>query len=135
MLCCSRLDQLAILQLGRSVEVIFALRLLDLDPSWSLLVSELGDCLDRLAFLIPTRAQRVALLLQVWPAPLQALSSRCWLASSFSLRSASRSISSCMIRRSTSSSSTGMDVISMRSLDAASSTRSIALSGKNRSAI
>ena len=39
-----------------------------------------------------------------------------------------------MIRRSASSSSTGIDVISIRSLDAASSTRSIALSGRKRSA-
>jgi len=38
-----------------------------------------------------------------------------------------------MMRRSSSSSSAGIESISMRSFEAASSTRSIALSGKNRS--
>ena len=37
------------------------------------------------------------------------------------------------MRRSTSSSSAGIESISMRSLDAASSTRSMALSGRKRS--
>ena len=54
---------------------------------------------------------------------------------SVSLRSASRSISSCMIRRRVSSSSAGIESISVRSRAAASSTRSIALSGRNRSVI
>ena len=72
--------------------------------------------LDRRA---PSRACRAA--------PTEALS--------FSLRSASRSISSCMMRRSISSSSAGIESISIRSFDAASSTRSIALSGRNRSAM
>jgi len=40
-----------------------------------------------------------------------------------------------MIRRSASSSSTGMESISIRSFEAASSTRSIALSGRKRSAM
>ena len=51
----------------------------------------------------------------------------------FLFRSASRSISSCMIRRETSSSSCGIESISVRSFAAASSTKSIALSGKKRS--
>ncbi len=51
----------------------------------------------------------------------------------FSLSSDCRSISSCRIRRSTSSISCGSESISIRSRDAASSTRSIALSGRNRS--
>ena len=54
-------------------------------------------------------------------------------ASSFSLASAWCSISSCMMRRSTSSISVGSESISMRSRDAASSIRSIALSGRKRS--
>ena len=54
-------------------------------------------------------------------------------ASSVSLRSASRSISSWMRRRSSSSSSIGIESISIRSRLAASSTRSIALSGRKRS--
>ena len=45
------------------------------------------------------------------------------------------SISSCMMRRSTSSISVGIESISMRSREAASSIRSIALSGRKRSAM
>ena len=46
---------------------------------------------------------------------------------------ASRSISSCMMRRRISSSSAGIESISVRSFAAASSTRSMALSGRKRS--
>ncbi len=46
-----------------------------------------------------------------------------------------RSISSCMMRRWVSSSSAGIESISMRSFEAASSIRSMALSGRNRSAM
>ena len=56
-------------------------------------------------------------------------------ASSFSFFSACSSISSCWMRRSTSSISVGIESISMRSRDAASSIRSIALSGRKRSAM
>ena len=59
--------------------------------------------------------------------------SRAFDASSVSLRRASRSISSWIRRRSSSSSSTGMESISIRSRLALSSTRSIALSGRKRS--
>src|SRR5438093_1349913 len=52
---------------------------------------------------------------------------------SVSRRSASRSTSSWRMRRSTSSSSAGIESISIRSFDADSSTRSMALSGRNRS--
>jgi hypothetical protein len=55
--------------------------------------------------------------------------------SSLSLASAWCSISSCMMRRSTSSISVGIESISMRRRDAASSIRSIALSGRKRSAM
>ena len=48
---------------------------------------------------------------------------------------ASLSISSCLIFRSTESSSSGSESISIRSFEAASSTRSMALSGRNRSAM
>ena len=77
---------------------------------------------------------RVELLAQVGQllgdrvAPLAAT-----LAVSFS--SASCSISSWMIRRSTTSISVGIESISIFSREAASSTRSIALSGRNRSAM
>ena len=60
---------------------------------------------------------------------------RSLLASSFSFFSAWCSISSCWTRRSTSSISVGIESISIRSRDAASSIRSIALSGRKRSAM
>ena len=60
---------------------------------------------------------------------------RSWLALSFSFINACRSISACMIWRSTTSISTGMLSSSILSRDAASSTRSTALSGRNRSEI
>jgi hypothetical protein len=56
-------------------------------------------------------------------------------ASSFSFLSAWCSISSCWIRRSTSSISVGIESISIRRREAASSIRSIALSGRKRSAM
>ncbi len=74
-------------------------------------------------------------LLSSWSSA-SSFSRRCNLsleASSFSFFRASRSISNCMILRSISSSSAGMLSISMRSRDAASSIRSMALSGKKRS--
>ena len=59
--------------------------------------------------------------------------SRSLLSASFSIFSASRSISSCISRRRTLSSALGMLSFSMRRRLAASSTRSMALSGRNRS--
>ena len=56
-------------------------------------------------------------------------------ASSFSLRSDVSSISSCIARRLSSSISSGIESISMRRREAASSMRSIALSGRKRSAM
>ncbi len=63
------------------------------------------------------------------------LASRSFDAASLSFLSASRSISSCIVRRIDSSSSAGMESISVRSFAAASSTRSMALSGRKRSEI
>ena len=57
---------------------------------------------------------------------------RCFETSSVSFASAAFSISSWRIRRSTTSISIGIESISMRSRDAASSTRSMALSGSCR---
>jgi hypothetical protein len=128
------LDELAVLELGRAVVVEGALGLLDLVAGPLDAVLELGDGLDRVALLLPPGAELVALLLELGDRPLDG-SRRARDASSFSLRSASRSIWSCIIRRSTSSSSTGSEVISIRSFEAASSTRSIALSGRKRSAM
>ena len=74
------------------------------------------------------------LLLQVGELSLELRRGAPCDAASVSFFSAARSISSCMIAPArTSSSSTGIESISMRSRDAASSTRSIALSGRKRS--
>ncbi len=62
-------------------------------------------------------------------------SRRAFEAASFSFFSAWSSISSCWMRRSTSSISVGIESISIRSREAASSIRSIALSGSWRSAM
>jgi hypothetical protein len=67
------------------------------------------------------------------PERLLQRSRRFFVASSFSFFSASRSIFSWMMRRSSRSSSSGFESISMRMRDAASSIRSIALSGSCRS--
>ena len=63
----------------------------------------------------------------------RSFSSRSWLATSVSFFSASASICFCRISRSSASSSSGLESTSIRSRDAASSIRSIALSGRNRS--
>ena len=63
---------------------------------------------------------------------LSIASRRCFDDSSVSFASAAFSISSWRMRRSTTSISNGMESISIRSRDAASSTRSIALSGSWR---
>ncbi len=67
------------------------------------------------------------------PSCSSSASSRFFDASSVSFFSASRSILSCTMRRSRRSSSSGFESISMRIRDAASSIRSIALSGSCRS--
>jgi hypothetical protein len=64
---------------------------------------------------------------------LRRASSRSWLARSVSFSSAASSISSCITRRVIASSSCGIESISVRITAHASSTRSIALSGRNRS--
>ena len=63
------------------------------------------------------------------------LAKRSFDAASLSLPSASRSIFSWMMRRSSVSISSGFDSTSIRKRDAASSMRSMALSGRNRSEI
>ena len=67
------------------------------------------------------------------PVPCASVSSRSLLALSFSFFSAASSISSCITRRVTSSSSVGIESISVRIMAQASSIRSIALSGRKRS--
>ena len=81
------------------------------DCQWAVMAT---DCSWRLAISSSSRARRSAEALSV------------------SLASAIRSISSWRRRRVTTSSSVGIESISMRSRLAASSIRSIALSGRNR---
>src|SRR2546426_55792 len=71
--------------------------------------------------------------LRSWTSSRSIFSSRSSDCASLSRRMPSRSISSWRIRRMRSSSGVGMLSISIRRRDAASSTRSIALSGRNRS--
>ncbi len=126
------LGELAVLELGDLVQVVLALA-----PSRSRAASArsaraAGELADAALLAAPTarasgRSRRAAR-----PAPsrvLEALARR----RVGLLLSASRSISSCMTRRETSSSSAGIESISVRSFAAASSTRSIALSGRKRS--
>ena len=69
------------------------------------------------------------------PSPRRAHARPARAPASVSFAIAASSISSCMTRRFASSSSSGLESISMRSREAASSTRSIALSGRKRSAM
>ena len=63
------------------------------------------------------------------------LANCCSFSVSFSRLIASRSISNCLIRRDISSKASGTESTSMRSFAAASSIKSMALSGRNRSVI
>ncbi len=83
-------------------------------------------------------SQRAFMALKVsrsWESCSRSRDRRSWLTSSFSFCRAASSISSCMIFRLTSSSSAGMESISVRIMAQASSTRSMALSGRKRSEI
>ena len=132
-----QLRQLAILRsCGRRAHILRALRLLDL------LLRGLDHArvsvlhvLDDLLLLLPVRPQRRRLLLQIGQLLLQLDQALLRRRIAFPCSAPARSISSCMIRRSISSSSVGMLSISMRSREAASSIRSMALSGRNRSVI
>ena len=127
------LRQLAVAQLGALVEVVLPLGRLDL----------LAHLLDLLAQArAPPRstafsASHCARMASAWAlrsaSSRRRSSSRSWLALSFSFLSAASSISSCITRRVTSSSSCGIESISVRIMAHASSIRSIALSGRKRS--
>ena len=129
------LGDLAVAQLGRALEVGLALgalgvavRLLEalLEPADRARSRPSPAC--QCAFISVERSRRSASSRSI-------ASRRATDASSVSFSSAWRSISSCMMRRSTSSISVGIESISMRSREAASSIRSIALSGRKRSAM
>ena len=123
----------AVAQLGGLVEIAFALRLLFFDFGRFDLFFERADALDRLLFILPVGFEAARKSPSDCEFPVRAAPSRSFDALSSSRLSACRSISSCMILRSTSSISMGMLSISMRRREAASSIKSIALSGRKRS--
>jgi hypothetical protein len=87
---------------------------------------------ELLLFGLPASGQRLGFFLDIRTAPFRAAQPvlRGLVVSFFS---ASRSIFSCMIRRSSSSSSSGLESTCILSRAADSSTRSMALSGRKRS--
>ena len=121
---------LAVADLGDPLQVALALGALGLHPQLVDPPGRVLDALERLLLDRPAGGERVALLLRLGERALDRLAD---LGDSFAI--AASSISSCTTRRFASSSSSGLESISIRSLDAASSTRSIALSGRKRSAM
>ena len=127
------LGQLAVAQLGGPVEVVGPLGLLGL-------VAHALDLLAQRLHLAAAPGARPPTA-PAWrrprpagrPAPCAAPPGGRLLAGSFSLASAASSISRRMTRRVSSSSSAGIESISVRSMAQASSTRSMALSGRKRS--
>ena len=134
--CCGKLRfelaQLAVSELGGFVQVVGALRLFDLEPGLFELLAKASQPLNGFFLGLPLRLQGGGVRFQVGHLR-SSLPSRSREAASVSFFRASRSISSCMMRRRISSSSAGMESISVRSFAAASSTRSMALSGRKRS--
>ena len=127
------LGQPAVAQLGSAVEVVAALGLLDLAPHLLELLAQRLQLADRLALGLPLGGHRVGLRAQVGELLAQRLEPLpCW-PRRFSFLSAASSISSCITRRVIASSSCGIESISVRITAHASSTRSIALSGRKRS--
>ena len=128
-----QLGQPAVAQLGGAVEVVVALGLLGLEAHLLDLLRAAPGPRGAPAVRPPTG--------RAWRRPrprrsassLRSSSRRAPLAGSVSLASAASSISRRVTRRVSSSSSAGMESISVRSMAQASSTRSMALSGRNRS--
>ena len=128
-----QLGKLAVAQLGGAVEVVVALGALGLVADLFDLRAQLLDLAQRLPFGLPLGAHRVGLRAQVGELHAAGRPAGLLLAGSSSLASAASSISSRVTRRVSSSSSAGIESISVRSIAHASSTRSMALSGRNRS--
>ena len=124
------LGNLAVADLGDALQVAFALGALGLHAQLVDLPRRVLDVLERPPSPSPSarRARRAP------PSPRRARA-RAAPGRRVSFAIAASSISSCMTRRFASSSSSGLESISIRSRDAASSTRSIALSGRKRSAM
>src|SRR6185503_8496528 len=98
------IGKLAVPEFGCAIEVVFTLGFFDFDLSLLDLLSERPQPHDRLFFGLPSRLQRIRLRLQISQLFFE-FASRCFDALSFSFLSASRSISSCIMRRMLSSSS------------------------------
>ncbi len=123
----------AIGQLAGAREVAAALRLLELDAALVELLLELLRVAELVLLALPAFGQRSANAPRGRRSPFRCAARRSLEASSVSFFSASRSILSCIARRSISSSSSGLESTCILRRDAASSTRSIALSGRKRS--
>ena len=119
---------LAVADLRDALQVAFALGALGLHAQLVDAPCRVLDPFERLLLLRPARGERVAPLLRLGELASRAARGRRGSA-------CASSISSWITRRFASSSSSGLESISMRSRDAASSTRSIALSGRKRSAM
>ncbi len=128
-----QLRQAPVLQLGDLVEVALAGEFLDLAAHLVDLFLDLGRALGRGLLGLPDFLQVGDFLLQPGDLFLDAAPTASCEASSFSLRMASRSICSWISRRSSRSMASGFESISILIFDAASSIRSIALSGRKRS--
>ena len=125
--------QAAVLDLRGQVQIAAALGLFQFELGLLDLAVDDADGVDGGLFVLPLRLELRRTSPSGPPAPSPASSAARCEASSFSFFSAFCSISSCMICRSSWSISVGMESSSMRRRDAASSIRSIALSGRNRS--
>ena len=122
-----------VLELAGLGEVAAALRLLELEPRGVELLLDLGLAGDLVLFRLPALGQLGRLLLEVGELLLELARAGPSTPCRCSFFSASRSILSWMMRRSRFSISSGLDSTSMRIRLAASSIRSIALSGRKRS--
>ena len=100
-----------------------------------LLLLELAHAADGALLAVPALSSERPLRRAAAPARFRPARSRSCEAGSVSLPSAWRSISRCEMRRSRSSISIGMEPICRRSAEPASSIRSMALSGRKRSAM
>ena len=129
------LEQLAVAQFGGPAQIALALRLFRVDLRLLDLFLDGPDLLDALLFRLPLRPQAAPLFRQIGDLLLdlrQPFARRGVLSPSSRPRARSRAAGSCAPPR---RAPTGMLSISMRSRDAASSIRSMALSGRNRSAM
>ena len=125
------IGEVAVADLGGPGEVAVAFGALGVGAHRVEAFLELLDDADGVLLALPVGAHRVGLFAQVGELLVEG-EQRSSDAGSVSLPSATRSISRPRMRRSTTSISVGTESISMRSELAASSMRSMALSGRNR---